>query len=152
MNTPRLPAATALVASLMWLSACSVPTAAPNVPAAMTMTARLAGASEVPPLAGGGSGTVEGLMNGQTRALTWTVSYTGLSGPVTAAHFHGPALVGQNAAVALPIGGNLASPIKGEAVLSAAQAADLMAGRWYVNLHTAAHPNGEIRGQVAVLR
>ncbi len=37
---------------------------------------------------------------------------------------------------------------KGKATLTAAQAADLTAGRWYVNLHTAKHPGGEIRGQV----
>ena len=43
-----------------------------------------------------------------------------------------------------------ASPIKGEATLTDAQAADLLAGRWYVNVHTRAHPGGEIRGQVGV--
>jgi hypothetical protein len=44
--------------------------------------------------------------------------------------------------------GSAASPIKGSATLNDAQAADLMAGRWYFNIHTAANKGGEIRGQV----
>jgi hypothetical protein len=40
------------------------------------------------------------------------------------------------------------SPIKGSAALSPAQVADVLAGKWYVNLHTAANPGGEVRGQV----
>jgi hypothetical protein len=44
--------------------------------------------------------------------------------------------------------GSLASPIKGEATLTAAQAADFTAGKMYFNIHTAANPNGEIRGQI----
>jgi hypothetical protein len=54
---------------------------------------------------------------------------------------------GENAGVVVPMTGSLTSPIRGKATLTAAQAADLMAGKWYVNLHTAANPNGEIRGQ-----
>ena len=42
----------------------------------------------------------------------------------------------------------LASPLKGEATLTDAQAADLAAGKWYFNVHTAANKGGEIRGQV----
>ena len=88
-------------------------------------------------------------LNKQTNVLTWTVTYSGLSGPATAGHFHGPAIAGTNAGVALPLMGDLTSPIKGSATLTAAQSADLMAGMWYMNLHTAANLNGEIRGQLA---
>ncbi|MGN6102228.1 MAG: CHRD domain-containing protein [Devosia sp.] len=38
--------------------------------------------------------------------------------------------------------------MKGHATLTAAQVADLEAGKWYFNVHTAKNPNGEIRGQV----
>jgi hypothetical protein len=76
-------------------------------------------------------------------------SYSGLSGPVTVAHFHGPAAAGKNAGIAVGISnGNLPASFEGSATLTDAQAADLAAGRWYLNLHTAAYPAGEIRGQV----
>jgi len=55
-----------------------------------------------------------------------------------------------NAGVVLPLSGDLQSPIKGMATLNTAQTNDLMAGKWYMNLHTSANPNGEIRGQVSV--
>jgi hypothetical protein len=71
-----------------------------------------------------------------SRTLTWTATYTGLSGPATAAHFHGPAAPGANAGVVLPFP-SAASPIQGTATLTEAQAIDLLAGRWYVNIHTA---------------
>jgi hypothetical protein len=81
--------------------------------------------------------------------LSWTIRFSDLSGPVTAAHFHGPAMPGENAPPVVPISGrNLASPIQGSAVLTPEQAADFLAGKWYLNLHTAAHPDGELRGQI----
>ena len=79
--------------------------------------------------------------------LTWKLSYSGLTGPATAAHFHGPAVAGSNAGVVIPFA-SPASPIEGQATLTAAQAADLLAGKWYANVHTAANKGGEIRGQV----
>ena len=84
----------------------------------------------------------------ETKKLDWTVEYADLSGPAAAAHLHGPADPGQNAEVAVPFEGELASPIKGSATLTDAQAADLQAGKYYVNIHTEANKGGEIRGQV----
>ena len=81
--------------------------------------------------------------------MTWRINYSGLSGPPTAAHFHGPAAPGANAGVAVPIPNPATSPVQGPATLTDAQAADLLAGRYYINIHTAANPGGEIRGQVA---
>ncbi len=69
-----------------------------------------------------------------------------MSGDVTAAHFHGPAAVGVNAPPVVPI--DVSAVAKGSATLDDAQAKDLTEGRWYLNLHTAANPDGEIRGQV----
>ena len=114
----------------------------------MSMKNQLTGAQEVPAVTTGGSGTIDTTFDKSTNVLTWTVTYSGLSGPVTAGHFHGPAAAGANAGVAVPFTGDLSSPIRGKATLTAAQVADLTAGRWYVNLHTAKHPGGEIRGQV----
>jgi hypothetical protein len=95
-----------------------------------------------------GTGTAEVTYDTASKMLTWTVTFDGLTGPSTAAHFHGPAAPGTNAGVALLIGNNPTSPAKGTATLTDAQAADLMGGRWYVNIHTAANRGGEIRGQV----
>ncbi len=136
-----------LLVTLLGLGACSMKPMMPNTNTSAMMT-RLSGASEVPPVTSSASGTVEASLNKQTNELSWTVTHTGLSGPATGAHFHGPAMAGANAGVVVPITGSLTSPIRGVASLTAAQVADLMAGKWYVNLHTAANPNGEIRGQI----
>ena len=72
---------------------------------------------------------------------------TGLSGPATAAHFHS-AESGKNGAVVVPIAGADKGSFEGSATLTDAQAEELMAGKWYVNIHTAANKAGEVRGQV----
>lgn len=104
-------------------------------------------ASEVPPHMTMGTGTAKATLDTATKMLTYTVTYKDLTGPVTVAHFHGPALAGTNAGPVVPIA-NLMDPIKGSATLTDAQIADLEAGKWYVNVHTAANPGGEIRGQM----
>jgi len=95
-----------------------------------------------------GKFTATASLDTNTKTLTWTVDYSGLSGPATAAHIHGPADPGANAGIAVPFSGNLASPIKGSATLTDAQIAQLEAGKWYVNIHTEANKPGEIRGQL----
>ena len=111
-------------------------------------TAKLDGASETPPNDSKGVGAAWVNLDTASKKLDWKVEYSGLSGPATMAHFHGPAPVGKAAGVAVPLKGDLASPTKGSAMLTDAQVADLKSGMWYVNVHTAAHPGGEIRGQV----
>ena len=108
----------------------------------------LKGANEVPPIDSKGSGTVTATYDTASKKLSWKINYSGLTGNATAAHFHGPADRDKNAAVVVPIVGSVASPIEGSATLTEAQAADLIAGRWYFNIHTAAHGPGEIRGQM----
>jgi hypothetical protein len=110
------------------------------------MSATLSGSKEVPPNSSGGSGM--GKVNLSGNSLSWTITYSGTTGPVTAGHFHGPATTGANAGVVVPFAGPLPSPITGSATLTDAQVADLKAGKWYINLHTAANPGGELRGQV----
>jgi hypothetical protein len=92
------------------------------------MKATLDGKSETPPNASAGKGTADIDYDAASKKLSWKVTYSGLTGPATAAHFHGPA--------------------ERSATLTDAQAADLLAGKYYVNIHTAANPGGEIRGQV----
>lgn len=109
----------------------------------------LSGRQEVPPVQTAGSGSVEVHFREGANLMRWKVTYQGLSGPVTAAHFHGPAGPGQNAGVQLPLSGNLQGPVlEGEARLTPQQANELMSGHWYLNLHTARHPDGEVRAQL----
>ena len=110
---------------------------------------------EVPPNSCGGTGTVTAILDSSNNQLTWSGSYKGLTGNVIGAHFHGPvSYVGntseQNAPIQVGTKGNLASPFKGSATITATQAQDLRDGRWYFNIHTPTHPAGEIRGQLVV--
>jgi hypothetical protein len=125
-----------------------IATATPALAEMLAYKADLKGASEVPPNDSKGTGTVVAKYDTATKKLTWTVTYKDLTGPATAAHFHGPAAPGVNAGPQITLEGSLASPIKGVSTLSDAQAADLAKGNWYLNVHTAAHPPGEIRGQL----
>jgi len=94
-----------------------------------------------------GTGTADITYDTDTKEMTWTIEFSGLTGPATAAHFHGPAAEGENAGVQVPIEGT-ESPLEGSATLTDEQAGYLMDGMLYVNVHTEANGGGEIRGQV----
>ena len=113
----------------------------------MSYKAELNASTEVPPNASKGVGSAVVTFDTAAKTLNWTVTFSDLTGPATAAHFHGPAEAGKNAGVTVPIAGS-SSPMTGSATLTDAQAADLTAGKWYVNVHTDANKGGEIRGQV----
>ena len=116
--------------------------------AATTMyKADLKGSQEVPANDSKGTGNAELSYDPASKKLSWKVTYSGLSGPATGAHIHGPADPGKDAPVAIKFE-KPASPIEGSATLTDAQAADLQGGKLYVNVHTAEHKGGEIRGQV----
>jgi len=116
--------------------------------ASETYMADLKGAGEVPAVDSKGSGMVSATYDTASKKLTYTVTYKDLSGPAAAAHFHGPADAKTNAGVVVPVKDMTPGTLKGEATLTDAQAADLQAGKWYFNIHTAANKGGEIRGQV----
>ena len=111
----------------------------------------LTGAHQVPPVQTTGSGTANLTYDPSTRVVTWSITYNGLSSPVTMSHFHGPAEPGKNATVLVWLtkqGSPVESPIKGQATLTPEHAQQFTAGEWYINVHTGDHPAGEIRGQV----
>ena len=109
--------------------------------------ATLSGANEVPANTEKGTGMVMATLDTVTKVFNYDVTYSGLTGPARAAHFHGPALPGANAPPSVPIASPV-SPIKGTATLTDAQVADLQAGKWYFNVHTEAHGPGELRAQL----
>lgn len=121
--------------------ACTMMDSAPALP---TYTATLAPGAGITST-GKGMGTFT--YDAAKHALTYNVTYEGLTGPAAAAHIHGPADPGANAPPVVPFP-SAASPITGTATLTDAQAADLAAGKYYVNVHTAANKGGEIRGQI----
>ena len=117
--------------------------------ATVNLKAALNTASEVPAKTGDGSGTLTATLDTSTHELKYHVDFNGLSGPATAAHFHGPAASGANAGPQVAVKATpIDSPIEGTATLTPEQQKDLMDGKWYFNIHTKANPGGEIRGQV----
>jgi hypothetical protein len=117
--------------------------------ATINLKADLKASAEVPPKDSAGTGSLTATLNTDTNLLTYHIEFSGLTGPVAAAHFHGPAAEGANAKPQLPIKETpITSPVDGKATLTAEQAKELVDGKWYFNLHTAANPGGEIRGQV----
>lgn len=136
----KLLAAFSLAGSLTF-AALSPPAMADMMSFKATLDAR----TEVPPNDSAATGTADIEVNSNTRKLTWTTKYDGLTGPATAAHFHGPADPGANAGPVIDISDKIES---GTVELTEAQLTDLQAGKLYVNIHTQKYPNGEIRGQV----
>ncbi len=114
----------------------------------MSFKSDLKGASEIPAIASQGTGNVAATYDTTNKKLAWKGTVSGLSGNATAAHFHGPAEPGKNAGVLVPAPGVTTGPFEGSATLTDDQAKALMAGQTYFNIHTAANPNGEVRGQV----
>jgi len=145
--TPAAPAAQA-----------AVPLAPPDEPKGIatddpvgylaTFTTRLAGSNEKPQTFSMGTGSVDALLDTKTHLLRWKMSFSNLSGPPLVAHFHGPAEIGANAGVTLAFPMPLTSPYEGRATLTTQQMTDLLSDKWYVNLHTAKNPDGEVRGQM----
>lgn len=116
-----------------------------------TISGNASGGQETPAVTTSATGTLTGSYNARTNMLTYNITWTGLSGNVSAAHFHGPALVGVSAnpihdisITTNGISGSASSSI----TLHDSTETHLLNGRLYYNLHTVLHPGGEIRGQV----
>lgn len=145
MNT-TLSRRAALVAGLAFIAWSGAAQAA-----AETIKVPLSGAQQVPPVETQGKGMADITFDPSSRVVTWDITYSGLSSPVTMAHFHGPAAPGKSGPVEVWLtkkGEPVSGPIKGEATLTPEQAKAFEAGELYVNIHTKDHPAGEIRGQV----
>jgi hypothetical protein len=157
-RTIRLFAFLSVITSAGFISGCSKDdNNNPPAPDDMyNISASMSPAQEVGTLAGNpaGTGTTTGTYDATTNSLQYNVTWTGLTGTATVGHFHGPALAGANAGVVIPfnlINNGSAGSATGTIKLTDAQEADLIAGKWYSNIHTAANGGGEIRGQVSLV-
>ncbi|ANE53529.1 hypothetical protein SY85_15650 [Flavisolibacter tropicus] len=121
-----------------------------------TISGNAAGSQMVPAVTGTGSGTITGTYNTGTNQLSYTSTWTGLTGGPTKAGFYMGAS-GQSGTMvgsAWTLGTNTtaAGTYTGNMILTDAQEADLLAGRWYYTLGTATNANGEVRGQIMAKR
>ena len=133
--------------ALLLTASLSVPAAATVIGLSAVMDCAQANAGAGTCGSGGtGTGSASLTYDDITNNLNWSVTWSGLSGAATSAHFHGPALPNQNAGVQVLIGSP--SPAIGMAMITDLQATDLLAGLWYVNIHSTTFPGGEIRGQI----
>ena len=119
--------------------------------AAGQFRANLTGAQEVPPNASQATGDVHVKLDNDGKSIRVLLKFQGLGSNFTAAHIHTGA-VGTNGPPIVTFEG-LPAATSGSlenfnATLTDVQAADLEAGRLYVNVHTTAYPDGEIRGQL----
>jgi len=114
----------------------------------VSFNATLTGASETPPNSSTATGTAAFVYDNSTYILTGTVTFAGIT--PTGAHIH-KGDVGVAGAIIFPLAGagTITSPISfTSSVLDSTQRADLLANMYYVNIHSAAFPGGEIRGQL----
>lgn len=131
-------------------SACSFYMSEPLVPQTR-LRAALDAAQVVPPTDSRASGYFEAVYRPSTQVLEYRLNVVGLSGPPTMGHLHGPAAAGESADKVAPINVpfyRFDSSVWDGVTLTAAQAAEVVAGRWYVTVSTLRHPEGEIRGQL----
>lgn len=108
------------------------------------------GGQETPPVSTAGNGTLTATYNATTNLLSYTLTWTSLTGPPTAMHFH-KAPVGVAGGVVNGIDGfsaTAAGTLTATATIDETEEMDLMEGKFYVNIHTDLYPGGEIRGQL----
>jgi hypothetical protein len=149
----RFSASILTLSFLVFLSACNKDDNN-NTPSddIYNINATMSSANEVPVNASTGTGTTTGSYNATTNTLTYSVSWSGLTGTATVGHFHSPAVAGANASPLVYfnlINSGNSGTATGSIKLTDAQEADLLAGKFYSNIHTAANTGGEIRGQVS---
>ena len=115
----------------------------------MKFTTEMTGTAAVPPTDSTATGTAEVTLDTEAKSVTWVYTHTGLSGDMTAAHIHGPATATE---AAPPVIDTTTETMKGTAPITDAQAAELIAGKYYLNVHTEKFPDGEIRGQLVLMQ
>lgn len=121
----------------------------------ISLSSVIDGAQETPVVVTPATGSATLTYDDVSNLLSWTISYSGLIGTSSNAHFHGPAAIGVGPAgvqLGIPFTAGLTSDtLIGSGTLTATQETQLLAGLWYINIHSTFRPGGEIRGQVLVV-
>jgi len=144
-------AACLLVTSALFTSGC-MSYMSDRAGSNIDLRATLNGAHEVPANASTAGASLKAQYSKETQILKYQLVVNGLSSPITRAYFHGPDSLDSDAALA-PINTPFNSTYQeGGTTLTPAQAADVLAGRWYVEIQTEQFPAGEIRGQIVKTR
>lgn len=124
----------------------------PTAQAQTYYVANLTGAQEAPSNTSTATGFGRVTLNAARTQITVSVYYTGLGSNVVGGHVHGPAAAGANAPILFnlsPTTGVAAGSVVGATFsITPAQAADLVNGLHYLNIHTTGFTGGEIRGQL----
>ncbi len=120
--------------------------------ATMKYHADLTAAQEVPPTKSTGKGEATAILDTVTHELTVDMTFSGFSSDLTATHIHGPAAVGQNAGVLVPLAKEPKSPVHVTVKLTPEQVKLLGDGMLYVNLHSKNNPSGAVRGQLTAVK
>jgi hypothetical protein len=94
------------------------------------------------------TGELELWLERETLRIQWKLTHRNLTTKPIGAALYGPEVVGFNTALQIDMGGDLASPVIGEAILTDGQFQYLIATRMYVNILTERYQRGEIRGQL----
>ncbi|MFC6221793.1 CHRD domain-containing protein [Hymenobacter artigasi] len=108
------------------------------------LTATINGAQQVPSNNSTATGTFTGSYNSGTKQLTYVVTYQGMTPTIAHIHTGAPGIKGS---VAIPFA-NLTSPITGTVTLAPEQADNILNNGMYVNIHSSAFSDGEIRGDI----
>lgn len=111
-----------------------------------TTLVSLNGLQEVPVSTSSATGKATVEVNLANLRVNYALSYQGLVGALQMMHVHGMAPVGANAPALHTIPAAL--PTNGYWSYNANQLNDILAGLTYINIHTTAYPDGEIRGQI----
>ena len=135
-------AAIALAGAVGLLASCE--TMAPMMGGGERVT--LSGAGEVPPVTTSASGSGDVTIK-DDRSVSAKITVTGMN--ATAAHIH-EAAAGANGPVIVPFNKTADNTFEAPAgaKLTDSQYASYKTGKLYVNVHSAAHPGGEIRAQL----
>jgi CHRD domain len=151
----------AIFSLLLVLSACEADTEMKKNTDYQRLGVVLSGANETPATTSTALGTMDIFYSKETRMLSYTVNWSGLTGAVTAMHIHGLGPTGYAAGIIQTftltaitkcptVSNTSCGTYKGTFLADGVvvKEQDIINGMYYINIHTAANPGGEIRGQI----